>query len=104
MDQRRLMILRSFRSVVNGNKLTEEIYNSLLKDWGFENLDLNEEIQKINLKSSYLSKAEREAVNEFIILKNILEKRKQQEEQISFTNTNDQSNQIISPIIPEVVS
>lgn len=104
MDQRRLMILRSFRSVVNGNKLTEEIYNSLLKDWGFENLDLNEEIQKINLKSSYLSKAEREAVNEFIILKNILEKRKQQEEQISFTNTNDQNNQIISPIIPEVVS
>lgn len=104
MDQRRLMILRSFRSVVNGNKLTEEIYNSLLKDWGFENLDLNEEIQKINLKTSYLSKAEREAVNEFIILKNILEKRKQQEEQISFTNTNDQSNQIISPIIPEVIS
>lgn len=99
MDQKRLMFLKSFRSVVNGNKLTEEWYNMLLKEWGFENLDLNEELQKINLKTSYLSRAERDAVNEFIILKNILEKRKQQEEQVSFTDTNTQNNQIISPII-----
>ena len=70
----------------------------LLKEWGFENLDLNEELQKINLKTSYLSRAERDAVNEFIILKNILEKRKQQEEQVSFTDTNTQNNQIISPV------
>ena len=99
MDQKRLMFLKSFRSVVNGNKLTEEWYNMLLKEWGFENLDLNEELQKINLKTSYLSRAERDAVNEFIILKNILEKRKQQEEQVSFTDTNTQNNQIISPIV-----
>ena len=98
MDQKRLMFLKSFRSVVNGNKLTEEWYNMLLKEWGFENLDLNEELQKINLKTSYLSRAERDAVNEFIILKNILEKRKQQEEQVSFTDTNTQNNQIISPV------
>lgn len=99
MDQKRLMFLKSFRSVVNGNKLTEEWYNILLKEWGFENLDLNEEIQKINLKTSYLSRAERDAVNEFIILKNILEKQKKQEEQVSFTDTNTQNSQIISPII-----
>ena len=101
MDQRRLMFLRSFRSVVNGNKLTEESYNSLLKMWGFENLNLDEEIQKINLKTSYLSRAERDAVNEFIVLRNILEKQKQQEEQVSFTDntTNIQNDQIISPIV-----
>lgn len=99
MDQKRLMFLRSFRSVVNGNKLTEEWYNILLKMWGFENLNLDEEIQKINQKSSYLSRAERDAVNEFIILRNILEKRKQQEEQVSFTDTNTQNDQVISPVV-----
>ena len=99
MDQKRLMFLRSFRSVVNGNKLTDEAYTALLKMWGFENLNLDEEIQKINQKSSYLSRAERDAVNEFIILRNILEKRKQQEEQVSFTDTNDQNNQVISPVV-----
>ena len=101
MDQKRLMFLRSFRSVINGNELTEEAYSKLLKMWGFENLNLDEEIQKINLKTSYLSKAEREAVNEFIVLRNILEKRKQQDEQVSFTDntTNIQNDQIISPIV-----
>ena len=99
MDQRRLMILRSFRSVVNGSKLTDEIYDALLKDWGFENLNLDEEIQKINLKTSYLSRAERNAVNEFIILRNILAKRKEQEEQVSFTDTNIQNDQVISPVV-----
>ena len=74
MDQKRLMILRSFRSVNNGGKLTENIFNLLLKDWGFENLNLDEELQKINQKKSFLSKAERDAITEFIIFTSLLSK------------------------------
>ena len=104
MDQKRLMILRSFRSVNNGGKLTENIFNLLLKDWGFENLNLDEELQKINQKKSFLSKAERDAITEFIILRNILNgKKKQEEEMISFNNTNsNQEENLITQISPIV--
>lgn len=100
MDQKRLLILRSFRSVNNGGKLTENIFNLLLKDWGFENLNLDEELNKINQKKSFLSKSEREAISEFIILRNILSsKKKQEEEIISFNNSNSNSSeQLIAPI------
>jgi len=89
-----LNFLRSFRSVVNRNELTEEAYTNLLKLFGFENLDLNAEMEKINQKKSYLSRSNREAVIEFNILRNILNKQKETEQaSISFNNDNLHNNE-----------
>ena len=72
-------ILRSFYSVTNRNELTEEIYQILLKQWDLENVDLNEEMIKINAKHSSLSKSRRNAIPEFIRLREMLDKKKENE-------------------------
>jgi hypothetical protein len=73
--------LKQFYSVVNRKELTPEIYEFLLKEWGLNNLDLEEEAKKIDLKESNLTKSRRLAVHEFLILKNLLASKEIQEEQ-----------------------
>ena len=73
--------LKQFYSVVNRKELTPEIYEFLLKEWGLDGLDLEEEAKKIDLKESSLTKSRRLAVNEFLILKNLLASKEMQEEQ-----------------------
>ena len=73
--------LKQFYSVVNRKELTTEIYEFLLKEWGLDGLDLEEEAKKIDLKESSLTKSRRLAVNEFLILKNLLASKEMQEEQ-----------------------
>ena len=82
-----LSILKQFYTVLNRNVLTQEIYDKLIKEWGFEGLDLEAEQIKINQKCSNLSKSKRDAVPEFLILKRILNDRKNIESQsISMAN------------------
>ena len=82
-----LSILKQFYTVLNRNILTQEIYDKLIKEWGFEGLDLEAEQIKINQKRSNLSKSKRDAVPEFLILKRILDDRKNIESQsISMAN------------------
>lgn len=74
-------ILKQFYTVLNRNQLTQETYDHLIKMWGFEGMDLEEEQNKINQKKSSLSRSKRESVGEFIILKRMLEERKNIESQ-----------------------
>lgn len=82
-------ILKSFYSVTNRNQLTEEIYQVLLKRWELDNLNLNEEMIKINAKQSTLTKSRREAVPEFIKLRSILDQKKEAEENAISMNASD---------------
>ena len=80
-------ILKQFQSVLNRKILTEKIYNDLLKIWYLDKVDLDEEMQKINEKHSGLSRSRREAIPEFIKLREILnEMKKEEENSISFNN------------------
>jgi hypothetical protein len=77
--------LQQFYSVVNRKNLTYEIFNLLLKRWDLDKVDLDEEARKIEEKRSTLTKSRRDAIKEFLILRNILEiKEKEEEQQINF--------------------
>lgn len=77
--------LQQFYSVVNRKNLTYEIYEFLLDHWGLKGIDLDEEAKKIEEKRSSLSKSRRNAIKEFLILRNILEiKEKEEEQEINF--------------------
>lgn len=73
--------LQQFYSVVDRKELTPEIYDFLLKRWELNNIDLDEESKKIDNKTSNLPKSKRDAVKEFLILKNILKLKEHSDEQ-----------------------
>lgn len=85
-------ILKAFQTVLNRKHLTEEAYNELLKKWDLVGIDLDAEMQKINEKKSNLTKSRRDAVPEFIKLREILDKQKEDEASaISFGNDSQTS-------------
>lgn len=85
MNTTNMQNLKQFYSVVNRREITPELYNFLLKEWGLENIDLEEESKKIELKKSSLTKSRRNAVKEFLIIKNILKSKEQKiENEINF--------------------
>lgn len=97
MNTTNVDILKSFYSVTNRNQLTEEIYKILLKRWELDNIDLNEEMIKINAKQSELSKSKRTAIPEFLKLRSMLDKKKEVEENsISMNDNKDQNDEIIT--------
>jgi hypothetical protein len=88
-------VLKQFSTVVNRNRLTEELYNDLLKCWDLDKVDLDEEYIKIQTKKSSLTRSRREAVPEFIRLRNLL-KEKAEQENSSIVMENDTENSMIT--------
>lgn len=88
-------ILKQFSTVVNRNRLTEELYNDLLKRWDLDKIDLDEEYIKIQTRKSGLTRSRREAVPEFIRLRNLL-KEKAEQENSSIVMENDTENSMIT--------
>jgi hypothetical protein len=81
MNTTDMRILQQFYTVVDRKDITPELYEFLLKEWGLDGLDLEEEQKKIELKQSSLTKSRRNAVREFLIIKNILAIKEQAEEE-----------------------
>ena len=89
-------LLKSFYSVTNRNQLTEEIYQRLLKRWDLDKVDLDEELIKINARQSDLSRSRRNAVPEFIKLREMLKQRKESENaSINMNGDESQPEEII---------
>jgi hypothetical protein len=85
-------ILKQFQTVLNRKHLNESVYEALLRRWGLDKVDLDEEVQKINLKKSSLSSSKRKAVFEFVKLRELLnEKKAEEQEKISMKNEDDTS-------------
>lgn len=83
-------ILKQFITVFNRQPLTEEIYNALLKRWNLDKVDLDHEMERINKKDSPLSRSRREAVPEFIKLREMLKNQKLKEQAaVSLNQTNE---------------
>lgn len=72
MNTTNIDILRQFSAIVNRDKLTRETYNLLLKRWDLDKVDLDEEYIKLQTKNSTLTRSRREAIPEFIRLRNLL--------------------------------
>lgn len=72
-------VLKQFSAVVNRNRLTEELYDALLKRWDLDKVDLDEEYIKIKTRKSSLSRSRRDAVPEFIRLRDLLKDIKDKE-------------------------
>lgn len=96
MNTTNVDILKSFYSVTNRNKLTEEIYQILLKRWDLDKVDLNEEMIKINAHQSSLTKSRRIAVPEFIKLRSFLDQKKETEENSISMNDDNVNDDIIT--------
>jgi hypothetical protein len=95
MNTSNLEILKQFYSVLNRKNLTEDIYNYLLTQWNLNGIDLEAEMILINQKKSKLTKSRRDAVPEFLILKNVLnELSKQNQLSNSFDINVDNNNNI----------
>lgn len=84
-------ILKQFQTVLNRKVLSEEAVNRLLEIWDLADVDLEAEAQKINEKKSNLSKSRRDAVLEFIKLKELLKEKKEAEAKAMSFNENEQS-------------
>ena len=92
MNTTNINVLKSFYSVTNRNILTEEVYNILLKRWDLDKVDLNNEIIKINAHQSSLSKSRRAAIPEFIKLREMLNKKKETEDNSISMNSSEENN------------
>ncbi len=79
MKTTNVSILRQFQTVLNRKHLTEEILSTLLKRWDLYDVDLDQAMIDINLKKSKLSKSRREAVPEFLKLRELLKEAKNNE-------------------------
>ena len=88
-------VLKSITAVVNRQYLTEDVLNDLLKRWDLDKVDLDEEYIKIQTKKSSLTRSRREAVPEFIRLRNLL-KEKEEQENSSIVMENDTENSMIT--------
>ena len=86
-------ILKSFYSVTNRNTLTEDVYQILLKRWDLDKVDLNEEMIKINAKQSSLTKSRRDAIPEFIKLREMLNQKKETENNSILMNGSEETNE-----------
>jgi len=86
-------ILKQFQSVLNRKYLNEKVFNDLLKRWDLDKVDLDEEMRKIDIKHSSLSRSRRAAVPEFIKLRELLKEEKEVEaSEISFSNNESQTS------------
>ena len=71
-------ILKQFTSILNRTAWSEEAFNNVLKIWDLNGIDLDKEMEKISQKKSNLSKSQRDAVPEFIKIRNAMVERAQQ--------------------------
>ena len=87
-------ILKSISAVVNREHLTQEVYDILLKRWDLDKVDLDAEYIKIQTKQSNLTKSRREAVPEFIRIRDLLSEIKQKENNaiVMENNINESNN------------
>lgn len=88
-------VLKQFSAVVNRNRLTEELYDALLKRWDLDKIDLDEEYIKIKTRKSSLSKSRREAVPEFIRLRDLLKDIKDKENSTIIMENELSNNEIL---------
>ena len=72
MNTSNVDILKGFLSVLNRKEINDDILSALLKRWNLEKVDLDEEMLKINAKTSRLSRSRRDAVPLFIQMKKIV--------------------------------
>lgn len=86
-------VLKAFGSPNNAHFLSEESLKYLIKQCDLENVDLAEEKQKIESKSSDLSRAKRDYVVELYHLKTLVDEKKQNEELAMNMDMTNQSSQ-----------
>lgn len=89
MNTSDVSILKQFRTVLNRKKLSQEVFDHLLKMWDLDGIDLEAEQLKIVQKKSNLSRSRRDAVVEFLKLKEMLKQDEVAVQSLSMSNSDD---------------